>query len=78
MLEYYPGGDNGEDHTGVENDTVAEPVEEMQCTDAEQVEPPIGEVEVQCEAQVVVNEGDMQCEADVLKEVQCEATTEVL
>jgi len=41
----------------------------MQCTDAEQVEPAIGEAEVQCEAQVVVNEGDMQCEADVLKEV---------
>jgi len=25
MLEYYPGGDNGEDHTGVENDTRLNP-----------------------------------------------------
>ncbi|QCE10395.1 hypothetical protein DEO72_LG10g1626 [Vigna unguiculata] len=50
MLEYYPVGDNGEDNTGVENDTEAEPIEEVQCTDAEQVELAIGEVEVQCEA----------------------------
>jgi len=28
---------------------------------------------VQCEAQVLVNDGDVQCEADVLEEVQCEA-----
>jgi len=69
MLEYYPAGDNGEDNTGVENDTEVEPVEEVQCTDAEQVEPTIGEAEVQCEAQVVVDEGDVQCETDVLEEV---------
>jgi len=29
MLEYYPAGDNGEDNTGVDNDTEAEPVEDL-------------------------------------------------
>ncbi|QCE06639.1 hypothetical protein DEO72_LG9g1653 [Vigna unguiculata] len=60
IVEHIPAGDNGEDNAGVENDTETEPVEDLRN-------------EAECEAQVLVNDGDVQCEADVLEEVQPES-----
>jgi len=82
MLEYYPTGDNGEDNTGVENDTEAEPVEDLRNEAEVESEANLftNEVEVQCngaeQVEPEIGEVEVQCEAEVLVNkghVQCEA-----
>ena len=82
MLEYYPAEDNGEDNTGVDNDTEAEPVEDLRNEAEVESEANLftNEVEVQCngaeQVEPEIGEVEVQCEAEVLVNkghVQCEA-----